>query len=239
MRSVRTMVAGVCAAVVGVTGLAGTAQAQTSVLATPSTTVAAGVETAIRLTLPTGCTGPVKVTGFPAPNATTTNLLQVNSGTTTAPKVKLAGVWPPPSSDPQTFALTITCANAKTGKQNVVDESSPAAGDVVGVGTDTAQNLLDQFSADFNVSHKTSGTQLYYFDATNPLTAAMGDTIVTKHTASDRTTCSVPRPDGASAGIMALESTKTLSGHPCIDFVGNTRAREHRPDHDQLHHPGR
>jgi len=226
MRSVRTMAVGVCTAVVGVLGLTGVAQAQTgAIAATPTVTVAAGVETANRLTLPAGCSGPVKVTGFPAPNGSTTNLQQVNSGTTTAPIVKLAGVWPPPSPDPQTFALTITCANAKTGKENVSDESSPATTDVVGVGSDTIQNLVDQFSADYNATHTTSGTQLYYFDATNPITGAMGDTIVTKHTSTDHTTCSVPRPDGASAGIAALESTKTLSGHPCIDFVGNTRAR--------------
>ena len=218
------MAAGVCVAVVGVLGLTSVAQAQTGAIAaaTPSATVAGGVETAIRLTLPAGCTGPVKVAGFPAPNGSTTNLQQANSGTTAAPIVKLAGVWPPSS---QVFALTITCANSKTGKENVTDESAPAPTDVIGLGSDTVQNVDDQFSADYNATHKTSGTQLYYFDATNPITAAMGDTIVTRHTATDSTTCSVPRPDGASAGIAALESTKTLSGHPCIDFVGNTRAR--------------
>jgi ABC-type phosphate transport system substrate-binding protein len=145
--------------------------------------------------------------------------------TASHPVVKLVGMWPPPSSDPQTFALSITCNNGKTGSENVTDESSPAPTDVAGVGSDTIQNLVDQFSADFNASHKTSGTQLYYFDATNPITGAMGDTIVTKHTSTDSTTCSVPRPDGASAGITALSNTKTLSGHPCIDFVGNTRTR--------------
>jgi ABC-type phosphate transport system substrate-binding protein len=226
MRSVRTMGAGVCAAMVDVLGLAGIAQAQTgAIAATPTTVVAAGVETGFRLTLPAGCTGPVKVTGFPAPNGSTTNVQQVNSGTTTAPIVKLAGEWPPPSPGPQTFALTITCANSKTGKQNVTDESSPAAADVVGVGSDTTQNLVDQFSADYNATHKTSGTQLYYFDATNPITGAIGDTIVTKHTSTDSTTCSVPRPDGASAGITALVNAKTLSGHPCIDFASSTRPR--------------
>ena len=123
MRSVRTITAGVCAAAVGVLGLSGMAQAQTgtTVAATPSTTVAAGVETAIKLTLPAGCTGPVTVKGFPAPNGSTTNLLQVNSGTTVAPIVKLAGEWPPPSHDPQAFTLTITCANSKTGKETVTD----------------------------------------------------------------------------------------------------------------------
>jgi hypothetical protein len=76
------MAAGACAAAVGVLGLSGMAQAQTGtiVAATPSTTVAAGVETAIKLTLPAGCTGPVTVKGFPAPNGSTTNLLQVDHG---------------------------------------------------------------------------------------------------------------------------------------------------------------
>jgi ABC-type phosphate transport system substrate-binding protein len=226
MRSVRTVAAGVCAAVVGAVGLAGVAQAQAAAIAaTPSTTVAAGPETAVKLTLPAGCTGPVKVTGFPAPNGSTTNLQQVNSGTTTAPIVKLAGIWPPPSPDPQTFALSITCANSKTGKQNVTDEKAPVPGDVAGVGSDTTQNVFDQFSADYNVTHKTGGTQLYGWDATNPITGAMGDTIVTKHTAGDSTTCSVPRPDGSSAGISALENTKTVGGSPCIDFSTSARGR--------------
>jgi ABC-type phosphate transport system substrate-binding protein len=209
--------------VAGVLGLAGTAQAQTAVLVTPSVSVAAGVETAIKITLPTSCTGPVTVTGFPAPNGSTTNLKQVNSGTATKPIVKLAGEWPPPSPDPQTFALSITCHNGKTGSENVSDASAPATTDFVGVGSDTIQNVMDQFSADFNVSHSTG--KLYSFDALNPITGAMGDTIVTKHTSTDSTTCSQPRPDGSSAGIGALENTKTLSGRPCIDFARSSRAR--------------
>jgi ABC-type phosphate transport system substrate-binding protein len=219
------MTAGVCAAVAGVLGLAGVAQAQTGaiVATTPSEAVAAGVETAVKLTLPAGCTGPVKVKGFPAPNTSTTNLVQVNSGTTAAPIVRLAGVWPPPSQSAQVFALTITCANSKTGKENVTDESAPAPTDVIGVGSDTTQNLVDQFSADYNATHKTSGKQLYYFNATNPITGAMGDPIQTKSGSSN---CSIPRPDGASAGITALENTKTTTGgSPCIDFASSTRAR--------------
>jgi hypothetical protein len=229
------MAAGVCAAVVGVLGLTSVAQAQVGApaAATPSATVAGGVETAIRLTLPAGCTGPVKATGFPTPNGSTTSLQQVNSGTTAAPIVKVAGVWPPSS---QVFALTITCANSKTGKENVTDESAPAPADVIGLGSDTTQNVIDQFSADYNATHKTSGTQLYYFDATNPITGAMGDSIQTKSGSSN---CNIPRPDGASAGILALEGTKMTGSSPCIDFAGNTRARGHRPDLDQLHHAGR
>jgi ABC-type phosphate transport system substrate-binding protein len=227
MRSVRRVAAVGCAAMVSVLGPAGLAQAQTGarVAVTPGTTVAAGPETSVKLTLPAGCTGPVNAKGFPAPNGTTTNLQQVNSGTTAKPIVKLAGIWPPPSPDPQTFALTITCANSKTGKENVTDEGAPAPTDVVGVGSDTTESVFDQFSADYNVSHKTSGTQLYGWDATNPITGAMGDAIVTKQTAGDHTTCSVPRPDGSSAGITALENAKSLSGSPCIDFATSSRPR--------------
>jgi ABC-type phosphate transport system substrate-binding protein len=225
MRSVRTVAAGVCAAVVGVLGLSSIAPAQAGAIAatTPSATVAAGVETAFRLTLPAGCTGPVKVTGFSAPNGSTTNLLQVNSGTTAAPIVKLAGEWPPPSPSPQVFALTITCANSKTGKENVTDESAPAPTDVIGVGSDTTQNVFDQFSADYNASHKTSGTQLYGWDATNPITGVAGEQIQAKSGSSN---CNIPRPDGSGQGITALENTKTTTGgSPCVDFATSARPR--------------
>jgi ABC-type phosphate transport system substrate-binding protein len=187
-------------------------------------TVPAGVNTAVRLTLPTGCTTPVTVTGFPAPNGTTTNLQQVNSGTTAVPVVRLAGVWPPPSQDPQTFALTITCANGTTGTEDVVDESAPAPTDVAGVGSDTIQSVMDQLSADYNAKPPAGSTgNLYSFDALNPITGAMGDTIVTKQTPTDATTCSQPRPDGSSAGINALVNTQTISGSPCIDFARSSR----------------
>ena len=53
----------------------------------------------------------------------------------------------------------------------------------------------------------------------------MGDTIVTKQTASNDTTCSQPRPDGSSAGITALENAQTLSGSPCVDFATSSRGR--------------
>jgi ABC-type phosphate transport system substrate-binding protein len=123
------------------------------------------------------------------------------------------------------YALTITCADSKTGKENVTDEGGPAPTDVVGVGSDTLESVFDQFSADYNATHKTSGKQLYGWDATNPITFAIGDTIVTKQTTGNKTTCSQPRPDGASAGITALVNAKTLSGSPCIDFGTSTRGR--------------
>jgi ABC-type phosphate transport system substrate-binding protein len=230
LRNRSKLLAGASAAIaaLGILGLAGTAQAQTgaAALATPSVTVAAGLETAIVVKLPTGCTGPVKpITGIP-PNGSTTNLKQINTGTTTKPFVRISGMWPPPSSDPQTIALGITCANGKTGSQNVVDESAPVTGDFTGSGSDTIESVMDQFSADFNASHSTG--KLWSFDALNPIcgSSCQGDTIVTKHTSTDSTTCSQPRPFGSGAGIMALENTKKLStGAPCLDFARSSSGR--------------
>jgi ABC-type phosphate transport system substrate-binding protein len=101
----------------------------------------------------------------------------------------------------------------------------PAPHNIVGVGSDTIQNVMDQFSHDYNASH--TANKLYSWDATNPTTGAIGDTIVTKATSTDSTTCSMPRPDGSSAGITALTTANpTISGHPCIDFARSSRDRQ-------------
>lgn len=98
--------------------------------------------------------------------------------------------------------------------------TKPKAADVIGVGSDTIQNVLDQLSVNYNASHK-KGTHLYSWDATNPKTGAIGDKIVTKSGCK-----SIPRPDGSSQGITALttENAKT-GGHPCIDFARSSRDR--------------
>jgi ABC-type phosphate transport system substrate-binding protein len=95
---------------------------------------------------------------------------------------------------------------------------TPKATDVVGVGSDTIEYVMDQLSHDYNGSH--SGAKLYSWDATNPATGAVGDPIVTKAGCA-----SIPRPDGSSAGITALDAnTKDGTGF-CIDFARSSRAR--------------
>jgi ABC-type phosphate transport system substrate-binding protein len=98
---------------------------------------------------------------------------------------------------------------------------TPKETDVVGVGSDTTEYLADQLAFDYNKSHST-GPKLYSWDATNPQTGAIGDSITTKAGCT-----AIPRPDGGSAGIMALEANaKTADGkHFCIDYVNNTRPR--------------
>jgi ABC-type phosphate transport system substrate-binding protein len=99
--------------------------------------------------------------------------------------------------------------------------TTPKETDVVGVGSDTTEFVGDQLAFDYNKSHST-GPRLYSWDATNPKTGAIGDSIKTKAGCA-----TIPRPDGASAGITAfLANAKTSDGkHFCIDYVNNTRPR--------------
>lgn len=98
----------------------------------------------------------------------------------------------------------------------------PREGDVVGVGADTDEFLLDQFSHDYNASHSGSAHLLYSWDATNPSTGAIGDSIKLKAKCSK-----IPRPDGSSAGITAFDAnTKTSDGKDfCIDYARAARGR--------------
>lgn len=98
---------------------------------------------------------------------------------------------------------------------------TPRPGDVVGVGSDTIEYLLDQFSHDYSAAHPHAASLLYSFDETNPDTGAVGDPIQTKAGCAD-----IPRPDGSSAGISAVEADTTDPADPsdyCIDFAGSSR----------------
>jgi ABC-type phosphate transport system substrate-binding protein len=124
-----------------------------------------------------------------------------------------------------TAAATIAAMAAGPALADPPSGTTPKPADIVGVGSDTIQFVFDQFSHDYNASSH-SGGNLYSWDATNPSTGAIGDTVVLKGTSSDHTTCALARPNGSSGGITALETTnKTISGHPCIDFARSSRAR--------------
>jgi len=77
----------------------------------------------------------------------------------------------------------------------------PRPQDITGVGSDTIQNVFDQFSVDYNHSLKTAAApRLYSWDAVNPKTGAIGDTIQDK---SGSKNCKNVRPNGSSGGIDA------------------------------------
>ncbi|MGH3155666.1 MAG: PstS family phosphate ABC transporter substrate-binding protein [Streptosporangiaceae bacterium] len=99
---------------------------------------------------------------------------------------------------------------------------TPRPGDVVGVGADTLQYLLDQLAHDYDKNHPKASSLLYSWDETNPGNGHTGDPIVTKAGCA-----AIARPDGSSAGITALEASTTDPSDPgdyCIDYAGSSRA---------------
>jgi ABC-type phosphate transport system substrate-binding protein len=205
-------------ATVGVLGMAGAAQARTvrpghtgATAAQTSVTVPAGPVTGATLKCGSGTL--TSFTSSPA-QPTSVNALKQKSA------VEFSGVWTAAGS----FTVKLTCSGGSTS-DTLTAESSPQPTDIAGVGAQTQQDLLDQFSADYNATVK-SGPHLYYWDAINPITGAIGDQIVIKGTSADQTTCKQARPNGSSAGITALEtSNQKISGQPCIDFAGSSRPR--------------
>jgi ABC-type phosphate transport system substrate-binding protein len=98
---------------------------------------------------------------------------------------------------------------------------TPAPNSVVAVGSDTIQNVFDQFSHDFNATHRT-GRKLYSWDATNPKTGLPHDMIKFKRGCSSQ-----QRPNGSSEGITAVGSNLggTTAGNPCADLARSSRDR--------------
>jgi len=120
-----------------------------------------------------------------------------------------------------TAAAAITTLVATPALADPPNGVTPKPADFVGVGSDTTQFVFDQLSVDYNATHTTG--KLYSWDATNPANGAIGDPIQTK---SGSASCNIPRPNGSSAGITALENTMTTTGgKPCIDYARSSRAR--------------
>jgi hypothetical protein len=96
---------------------------------------------------------------------------------------------------------------------------TPPLNGIVGVGADSL--LWDQLSRDYNVT--TPPQDMYSWDDMNPVTGAVGDTIVTKAANGVDLTCQIARPDGSSPAITALEVNTRDGATPCIDFALSSR----------------
>jgi ABC-type phosphate transport system substrate-binding protein len=98
---------------------------------------------------------------------------------------------------------------------------TPRATDIVGVGSDTDEFVFDQLSEDHNKAFP-KGRQFYSWDALNPKTG-LTDNIATKAGCTK-----IPRPNGASAGLLAFyANTVDPKNHSafCIDYVRSARGR--------------
>ena len=106
---------------------------------------------------------------------------------------------------------------------------TPAAGDIVGVGSGVTQELFDQFAMDYNKTVKQSAPHLYSWDAVNPRTGRFHDVITAKAGCAP-----APRPDNTNEGIgeapndpLGLTAnTPTKTQAFCTDFARSARGRQ-------------
>jgi ABC-type phosphate transport system substrate-binding protein len=99
----------------------------------------------------------------------------------------------------------------------------PKLTDVVGVGSDTTQLVMDAISTSYD---KTHSPKLYSWDAVNPVTGGTGDNIVTKGSSGTDKKCQIARPNGSSAGIKALAATIKDGTSPCLDYARSSRGTQ-------------
>jgi len=97
---------------------------------------------------------------------------------------------------------------------------TPKATDIVGVGSDTTQFVLDQLAFDYNKAHAT-GPRLYSWDALNPTTGGSENIVIKAGCAATL------RPNGSSAGIAELIKNNKTSDHKhfCVDYARSSRGR--------------
>jgi ABC-type phosphate transport system substrate-binding protein len=134
--------------------------------------------------------------------------------------VLLKGTW----TSPGTYVIMVDFmlgGIAKTYSFKLAVAPKSAENDAVGVGSDTTTPLTDELSDDYNGTLSATATHEYSWDAVNPITGAIGDSIPEKNDCPN-----IARPDGSSAGIAQLGTfTKSTSGPFCTNFARSGRAR--------------
>jgi ABC-type phosphate transport system substrate-binding protein len=122
-----------------------------------------------------------------------------------------------------TGAAVVAAATALTAGVALADPPSgvtPKATDVIGVGSNTTEYMLDQLTTNYNASHK-SGARIYSYDALANAASTTSSNITTKKGCK-----AIPRPNGSSAGIAALAENIKDGKDYCIDFARSSRAEK-------------
>jgi hypothetical protein len=141
------------------------------------------------------------------------------------------------------------------GVSGLVLQSTPAMADpieqYVAVGSDTVQDVFNQFSADFGTYTAPSTANFAYssgllasYNATNPVTQAVGDDITpvdgsafgvsaANQVASGGAGCAFVRPNGSGPGLAALEYS--MGDH---SVVGSLTAGDETPAQADFPGPG-
>lgn len=122
----------------------------------------------------------------------------------------------------RTLILAGVAAAALTaGVGSALADTSPAPAEnsIVATGSDTIEFQSDTASTQYNAT--SPANPFYSWDAVNPTTGAIGDTIDTKNDPN----CEIARPDGSGAGIAQLQAKiKTSDGtENCVDLARASR----------------
>ena len=103
---------------------------------------------------------------------------------------------------------------------------TPQSFDIVGVGSNTTQYVMDQISVDYNKTvkvHNANHPWFFSWDAVKPGTTSTAPTKI-----STKAGCPViVRPNGSTAGLKALDQNQFdgKTGHYCIDFGRSSGGR--------------
>ncbi|HYZ56484.1 MAG TPA: substrate-binding domain-containing protein [Streptosporangiaceae bacterium] len=103
----------------------------------------------------------------------------------------------------------------------------PQSYDVVGVGSNTTQYVLDQISVDYNKTipaskHSASHPYFYTWDAVKPGSSSSVPTKIVPKAGCK----SITRPNGSTAGLNALKISQQIAGgHYCVDFGRSSSGR--------------
>ncbi len=125
-------------------------------------------------------------------------------------------------------AGTVTTASADPIGNNG-KPVTPAAFDIVGVGSNTTQYVLDQIAVDYNKTipaskHNAAHPWFFTWDAIKPGTDGTKPTTIVPKAGC----ASIIRPNGSGAGAKALETSQSLQGGKfwCIDYGRSSGGRK-------------
>src|SRR5215472_1806859 len=119
-----------------------------------------------------------------------------------------------------------TVATASAAPNDPPKGITPQAFDIVGVGSNTTQFVIDQISTLYNATVKTHNKThpwLFSYDAVKPGTASNSVTNIIPKAGCTK----IVRPNGSTAGLKALiaNAKDGKSGFFCIDFGRSSGAR--------------
>jgi ABC-type phosphate transport system substrate-binding protein len=121
-------------------------------------------------------------------------------------------------------ATVLTAVSALSMGTALADPPSgvtPKPTDVVGVGSNTTEYLLDQLTLNYDKGHAKS-PQIYSYDALQNSNATGTPPNIT----AKKGCAAIPRPNGSSAGIAALADNIKVGKNFCLDFGRSSRARK-------------